>query len=293
MNESNPPDLVIRPPAPAEVPRAIYLFGNQPPRPQARMLAAVRRQPVERFVAAAAWWPEGNAGCFQLASLAGTFRKDACVRLIEQTGEQARLAGMKTLQYGDLLASDSEWMTLLLGLGFKSLRSERFFEMAVEQSWARTMAAYEKHKTRIPPDWKTESIRRHGPETVMDLIAGYRLMPPAEVAACWRADLTLGFDPDMSSILFERDRPIGVLLARRKQDSLYVDIRVVAVKNQLLRALGNVLLFRHMAVQRQTNADIRLLKFRGGAAEHRETANLAMRMQGRELPPRHVLAKSL
>ena len=38
---------------------------------------------------------------------------------------------------------------------------------------------------------------------------------------------------------------------------------------------------------------IRRLQFRGGEMEHRETANLALRMAGKEMPPRHVFARDV
>ena len=155
------------------------------------------------------------------------------------------------------------------------------------------MESYEKHQARIPAAWRTEPIRVHAPETIFDLILPFRLMPPDELRDYWRPDTAAGFDLDLSSILFDGGHPFGTLLARRAPDSLYIDIRVVTHENQLLRALGNVLLFRHMALQREQNQGIQWLKFRGGATEHPETANLAQRMEGREMPPRHVYSRTL
>jgi hypothetical protein len=81
---------------------------------------------------------------------------------------------------------------------------------------------------------------------------------------------------------------------RRKLDVLYVDVRVVQTGNRLLNSLGNVALLRHTAVMYgSVRRDINYLQFRGGETEHRETANLAMRMGGNELAPRHTFARSL
>ncbi len=118
-------------------------------------------------------------------------------------------------------------------------------------------------------------------------------MPPAELRDYWRPDAPFGFELDVSSILFDGSQPIGTLLARKVQDLLVIDIRVVNLDQQLLRALGNVLLFRHMALQRDAHQNIRFMRFRAGATEHRETANVARRMGGREMPPRHVFSKLL
>ena len=293
MNASSLSDLNIRPPTGAEVARATYLFRGARLRSQAQFLVAVRCRPVERFVAAVAWWCVGKIACFQLASQPGIARAETCALLMNAVIECACTAGMQTIQYGESLAEGSEWIGFLRDHGFALLRSERFFAIAVAPSWKRTMEAYEKYQARIPAAWRTEPIRGHAPETVFDLIAPFRLMPPAELRDYWQLDTAAGFDLDFSSILFDGERPFGTLLARRTPDSLYVDIRVVTHENQWLRALGNVLLFRHMALQRDQNQSIQWLKFRGGAAEHPETANLARRMEGREMLPRHVYSRTL
>lgn len=293
MNAPTPPDLDIRPPSGAEAARATYLFRGARLRPQAQFLVAVRSRPVERFVAAASWWCAGKIACFQLACLPGVARAETCAALLNVVVGLARAAGMQTIQYGESLAQESEWIVFLQEHGFTLLRSERFFEIAVAPAWKRTMETYEKYQARIPAAWRTEAIRRHPPETVFNLIEPFRLMPPVELRDYWRPDAAAGFDLDLSSILFDGTHPFGTLLARRTPDSLYVDIRVVTHENQLLRALGNVLLFRHMALQRDQNQRIQQLKFRGGATEHPETANLARRMEGREMPPRHVYSRML
>jgi hypothetical protein len=290
MNEPSPPDPTIRPPTAVEVSRATYLFRGARLRPDAQFLVAVRTRPVERFIAAVTWWSVGKIVCFQLASQPGIARAATCALLVARLAETARAAGMEFLQYGESLAEGSEWINLLRDNGFTLLRSERFFEVAVAESWTRTVESYEKHHARIPATWRTEAIRHHAPEIIFDLVAPFRLMPPAEVRDYWRPD---AFDLDLSSILFDGGLPFGTLLARRAVDSLFIDIRVVTHENQVLRALGNVLLFRHMAVQREQNQRIQWLKFRGGATEHRETANLARRMEGREMPPRHIYSRTL
>jgi hypothetical protein len=83
------------------------------------------------------------------------------------------------------------------------------------------------------------------------------------------------------------------LLTRVVGDTFFVDVRVVNIENRYLRALGNLLLFHHMTERWNAAGPVIRLQFHGGAAEHRETANLALRMGGRELPSRHIYAKTL
>jgi hypothetical protein len=293
MNESDLADLVIREPAVTELERAVYLFRNTRLRSQARILVAERSKPVKRFVGAAAWWSEGNVGRFQLASPPGTIRDDVCSRLTEHVLQRARIAGLASLQYGELLPDKNERIEFLARQGFTLLHSERFFEVQGQQAWTRTVEAFEKYQSRIPSAWRTESIRHHPPETVLELIAPYRLMPPEELRHFWTADSALGFELDLSSTLFDGPRPIGTFLTRRVRNALCIDVRVVQAENRLLRSLGNVCLLYHVAQRRCPNQGIDVLQFRGGATEHLETANLAMRMEGRELPPRHVFSRPL
>lgn len=293
MTAPSQPDLLVRPPAPAEISRALYLFHGSRLPAQARLFVAVKTHPMERFVAAAAWWPLGPIVSFRLAVPgSGATRAEASRLLIEQIAECGRALHLTAVHYADLLAEGNEWIEILKASGFTPLRAERFFEMSAEPSLHRTLEIYEKHRARIPAGWRTESIRNHPPETILDLIAPYRLMPPEELRECWRANSAFGFDLDLSSILFDGAQPLGTMLARRVRDALCIDIRVVRIENQLLRALGNVLLFHHMAARRGANKDLHRLEFRGGEVEHRETANLALRMGGRELPPRQVFARA-
>ncbi len=294
MIHSGSSPFTIREPDREELGRAIYLFRKSPLPAQARIFTVSKNRPVERFVAAVAWWMEGPVSRFKLTTppgLAG--RNDACALLIDRVTDCCRKLGIKPLCYSELLTDDSEWIPVLEEHGFSRLRSERFFEISTVQSWTRTMDMFEKYRADIPKSWRTESIRNHAPDVILDLIAPHHLMPVEELRHAWRPDSPQGFHLDYSSILFEDSRPIGVLLLRQVLDAFCVDVRVVQSENRLLRSLGNVMLFHHVALRHGRSGPMSRLQFRGGEIEHRETANLALRMGGRELPPRHVFAKTL
>jgi hypothetical protein len=288
-------DLIVREPSPPEVGRALYLFHAVPLPRQARLFVAVKARPLERFVAAAAWWPMGDKLGFRLAVQPGsTARLAACSQLVRQIAACGRALGMGSMRYADLLSDHSEWVPLLKENGFVVLHSERFFEVSARESWARTVEIAERMRDKFPPAWHTESIRQHPPETILDFIDPYHLMPVDEVRDRWRDDCPYGFELDLSAILFDGARPLGAFLMRRKLDVMCVDVRVVQTGNRLLNSLGNVALLRHTAVTYgSARRDINWLQFRGGEMEHRETANLALRMGGHELPPRHIFARSL
>ncbi|MGA2747199.1 MAG: hypothetical protein ABSG59_00375 [Verrucomicrobiota bacterium] len=286
-------------PAPAEVERVLHLFGNVRLCPEARLLAAARSRPIQRFIAAAAWWPMGKAALFQIACLPGVDRTTVAGLLIERLGECARLARLETLQYAHLLPDGNDWFGILRKHLFKCLRSERSFEVAYQDAWTRIMQLHQKHGDRIPASWQARPIRDLPPETALEVIGSHRLLAPGEVRAFWRKNAPGGFTLDLSCVLFDGDRPFGAFLARRMGDVYYVDVQVVQEKNPILRSLGDLfmmyrMLILHSAAQRAgADVPIRWLRFRSGEIEHRQTANLALRMGGRELPPCHVMAKSL
>ena len=293
MSKAGTPDLAIREPAPEEVERVPHLFRNVPLPPETRLLAVARCRPIERFIAAAAWWPEGRVGRFQLACQPGVDRSVAAGSLIDSLAECARRAGMGTIQYANLLTDDDEWLAILRSHGFECLHSERSFEVSYRDAWTRVMQLHQKHRAQIPAGWRTDSIREHPPETALELIAPHRLMPPAEVRSYWRADSQFGFDLDLSCLLFDGVRPFGAFLARRMGEGLCIDVQVVRETNPRLRSLGGLFMLFHDAQRVGADGPIRWIWFRSGQTEHRQTANLALRMGGRELPRCHLMSKVL
>lgn len=288
-------DLFVREPSPTEIGRVLHLFRAAPLLRQARVFVAVKTRPLERFVAASAWWPMGDTLVFRLVLQPGSAdRLSASSQLIRQVAASGRALGIRNMRYADLLLDSSELVPSLKENGLGVLHSERFFETSARESWARTMEIAERLRDKFPRTWRTDSIRHHRPETILDFIEPYHLMPADEVRDRWREDCPYGFELDLSAILFDGGRPIGAFLMRRKLDMLCMDVRVVRTANRLLDSLGNVALLRHTCVTLgPVPSDLNRLQFRGGEMEHRETANLALRMGGKELPPRHLFARSL
>lgn len=293
MSEAPPADLRLRAPRPEEAERLGYLFRTVPVPAGAQVLAAVKSRPLERFVAAAAWWPEGHVGRFQLVCQPGVVRAAVAGLLVAGVAEGARRAGMGSLQYATLLTDDDLWLGLLRGHGFECVHSERSFELAYREAWRRVTQLYQRHRSQIPGSWRTEAIRGQPPEAVLELMAPHRLMPLPEVRAYWTAHSQPGFDLELSCILWDGPRPWGVFLVRRLGDGLYIDVQVVRESNPRLRSLGDLLLLYHAAQRVAADGPLRWIWFRSGQAEHRQTANLAFRMGGRELARSHLLAKAL
>jgi hypothetical protein len=299
MSDTGPPDLTVRAPAPAELERVLHLFRNMPVRPTSQLLGAVRSRPIERFVAAAAWWPVGTTGMFQLACEPGVDRTVVAGQLIDKLAECARLAGMQTIQCANLLTDDNAWLGVLRTQGFECCRSERSFEIAYEDAWRRVMELHQKHGSRIPGNWRAEPIRDLSPETALEVIQSHRLMPPDEIRAYWKRNTPHGFTLDLSCILFDGQRAFGAFLARRMGEVYYVDVQVVRETNPRLRSLGDLYMMYRMfrlhdeAQRAGRDVPIRWLRFRCGETEHVQTANLAFRMGGRELSPQRVMAKAL
>ncbi|MGC3958070.1 MAG: hypothetical protein QM813_09070 [Verrucomicrobiota bacterium] len=290
--EPNTNVMIIRGPKPEEQQRVLHLFRNCTLSPQTQFLLAVKERPVERFVGGIAGWTEGSFARFHLACLPGVAPESIAKQLIDHATETASAAGISKLLYAELLADTNPRSALLQANRFEVMRSERFFQIATEDAMARVRELLHKHADRIPAQWHTAPIRQHPPEVVLELIAPFRLLSPDEVRSQWAAGAFGGLDPDLSVILFDGTKPIGTVLTRRKGDRLYYDVRVVQHENPRLRALANLYIFKANVELYDPANPVRWLEFRGGETEHRETANLAFRMGGTELPPRHVWARA-
>jgi len=292
-NAVGPRNLLVREPRPGEFARVAYLFGKACLRNGARFIVAERTHPVARFVGAASWWVEGGYGRFQLGCPPGSTQAEAALVLVEQVLAAARERGVESVQYAELLPDGHAWLEVLQAQGFERLRSERSFILAYRDGWTRVMRLYEKHQAQVPLNWRSDPIRKHSPEVILDLIAPHRLLPPDEVRYYWRDDTPGGFDLDMSCILFDQARPFGAFLARRPADVLYVDVQVVEEPNRRLRSLADLCLMYQVIQPMPPDGPVRWVQFRSGEVEHGQTANFALRTRGRELPPRHVLARQL
>ena len=284
---------ILRQPSADELSRVAYLFRNVRLRAGSRFIVAEKTHPMARFVAAAAWWMEGATGRFQLACQPGLPGTEALSSLIQNVLKAAREAGLEAVHFADLLPEAHPWLEILQTQGFTHVRTERSFETASRNTWMRIKGLYDRHQGAIPAGWRTDPIQLHGPEVILDLIAPHRLLPPDEVRQYWQAAAAAGFDPEMSCILFDQDRPFGAFLARRPADVLYVDVQVVKEPNPRLRSLADLCLVYHVVRRVGPDGPIRLIRFRCGETEHRQTANLAMRMGGHEMPRTHVLGKPL
>lgn len=285
--------MVIRGPKPEERQRVLHLFRRVALPAHAQFLLAVKERPVERLVGGIAGWTEGPFGRCRLACLPGVAPETIAGPLIAHAADTARAAGLSQLLYAESLPESDPQSTLLRANQFAVLRSERFFEVAALDAIARVGELLQKYADRIPAAWRIEPIRRHRPEAVLDLIAPFRLLSPEEIQTWWDSGAMGGLDPEFSVILFEASKPIGTVLTRRKGDRLCYDVRVVQHENPRLRALANLCLFKANTERYDPANPVRWLEFRGGEAEHRETASLAFRMGGTELPPRHVWARTL
>lgn len=286
--------VLVRAPLASEAARVRHLFRDISLPLQSQFLVVVKLQPVERFVAGLAGWTEGTAARFHLVFQPGIDPNQYAPHLIEAAASTARAAGLSHLVYGDLVTDDDPRAALLRANGFTVLRSERFFRVDAVVGEKRALDLTQKFAPIIPQNWRTDSIRNHSPETILELLEPHRLMMPEEIRRHWRAEAVHGFEPDMSSILFEDQKPFGTLLVRRVGEVLSFDVRVVNHPNRLLRGIANLLLLRHCAQHYDRERfPLRWLVFRGGEVEHRETANIAFRTGGEEIAPRRVFARPL
>jgi hypothetical protein len=271
-----------------ELPRARYLFASTFDRPPANAsyLLALRARPIERIVATAAWWHEGQTIKFLLAHQPGYAMTDA---VSVQVPELLALPELDALPigYGRMLDPDEQPAPWFEQHGFSPGMSERVMEVPGVPVYERVGAMYARFHCKIPSTWRTEPICLHSPEIVWPLVEPYRLTKFETLALNWLATDSTGYDKEHSNLLFDGDELLGALLVRTDPHCLAVDIRVVRSIATRMRSLANLALFAH--IQRVVGpTEWRVLAFRGDDAEHRETANLGLRMGGREVGRRHA-----
>jgi hypothetical protein len=286
-------DLVVREPRPEELGRVAYLFQETRIHAGARVFVAERTAPVARFLGAAAWWIEGDLVQFQLGCLPGVAQAQVAAVLVQRVLTIAHESGRGLVQYAELLPQGHVWLAVLEAEDFERIRSERSFEIPYEDAWSRVVRLHERHRQQVPTDWRTSSIRNHPPELILGLIAPHRLLRPEEVRHFWQETTRGGFDLEVSNILFAGERPFGAFLARRLSAILYIDVQVVVEPSPRLRSLADLCQLNHAARVIAPGGPVRWIQLRSGETEHRQTANLARRMGGRELPSRHVLGRRL
>jgi hypothetical protein len=278
---------IVRPALPHEIGRALRIFEADTVPASARLLVLVKSTPVERILGALAWWREDEFVKFALARLPGVVVERVAGPLLDALdGEIASAGNFAEAMYFAPLAETDEWTELLARRGFAPTRMERVFEVPFATTCARGAGMIRKFEKLFPPTWRTEAIRNCAPEIAWPLVAPHRLLTAEALRTGWSA----GFHQLYSSILFDGTVPIGVFLVRVSGDRIAVDVRVVNLRNSRLRALGNLALLAH--IERQANwQSLRVAVFRGDAKEHVETANMAIRMGGREVSRRHIFSK--
>ncbi len=282
--------MIIRTAREKEEFRARFLFSSAPKKPPATasFLVAIKREPIERIVAALAWWEEGGTLKFQIAHPPGIPALEAAGALVPWMEGLPELAD-REISHGRLLEEEDELSLWLVGRGYEAGHTERVFEAPSVATYDRTAALLARYAQDFPRTWRSDPIRDHSPDKIWPLLAPYQLIDLESLRRDWAAPGDHGFDPDLSNILFDGDVPLGVLLVRANQVCMAVEIRAVTPVRARLRSLANIALLGHVSrVATPTTSSIRTLAFRAREQDHKETANLALRMGGHEVAVRHI-----
>ena len=266
----------------------LFSAAPEPPPTNANFILALKLHPIERIVAVLAWWREDAVVKFQIARKPGLLANDAAATLVPAM-EAMPGFGAENLKYAQLLAENQEVAPWLARRGYQPQHTEHIFELPLSTAFDRVGALLARYSTEMPGSWTTEPIRLHSPEVVWPLIAPFRLIRFESLQSLWSAPGERGFHPELSNILFDAGTPLGVLLVRTDHDHLVIDIRVVKPMALQLRSLANLAFFGHWRLVTPTTW--RVIRFRGDEVEHRETANLARRMGGRQVAVRHIYTR--
>jgi hypothetical protein len=209
---------------------------------------------------------------------------DACIA-------EAEAREYPRLRYDAAVASDQLLCAMLEARGFRCVHRVRRFQVDVSEGRARIQRMHERAAQRIPAQWRCVPLGWHRPEEIQPLVERFALMDATEFWRHWHSPGDR-FDPRTSVLLFDGEELIGAMLVRRVPGAFLVEVRAVAMENPRLRALANLALLHASSKDTRNSEDPRICIFRAGELEHRETANLALRMGGREMPAQCAMERT-
>lgn len=285
---------------PDELPRIQSILAGSPVPGNAQFIVSVKEQPVERILAAVAWWLEaGDADAppgaiFSLHAAGAVDLGDEDLQaLLAAVEDAARKEGAHRLLARFSVPEKHPLFQKLTSLGYASVKFDRHFIVPGEIVKSRSIRIYRRVAPRIPEGWKVESIKGHCAEAVFALVAQHGLMPQHEFMNYWDASNRERFEDEYSCVAFEGDTMIGAfLLTRRGEAELHIHVEAVATEKMAVSHLVAAAL-RNFSFSHCVEGFPKVFSWRADSDRHQQTANSALRQGGEERPPQHFLSKSL
>ena len=222
--------MKIRPVYPDELTRAKSLLNGHPVPPGAGFLVGVKEQPVERLVAAIPWWkvplPDSKEKALRYyLQSGGGMELETLQAIQDKLADLAREHGLGKILTDFSLPSEHPLYTQLIEMGYEVSQTDRYFTFPGESGKSRSIRIYERVKSKIPLEWKAESIRGHDPEKLYALVAAHQLMSPQQFQNYWNTANRERFEEDYSFVLTEGEELLGLfLLTQRGQDELHIHV---------------------------------------------------------------------
>lgn len=276
--------MSVRRAGPGEILRARSLHGSGVIPEEAEWWVDEGLHPRPRFLASAVVWAGGTR--FLLAVLPGVERQ-AAAALLNRVIEESPPAGV--LRFDSLLDPADPFHGMLLQRGFEPVHRVDDFELPVERLRPRLEAVFRRARRRMPQEWQRVPLPARSSAEVRALVVDrFRLMSPLDFEHKARGG---HFDVRSSVLLCSRGRLIGALLIVRGSDALQIAAIAVNLPPGRLRSMANLALLHGSLESRAAEEHLSCYRFQAGQHVHRQTANTALRLGGRQVASRFSLER--
>ncbi|MDA0767850.1 MAG: hypothetical protein O3A92_13620 [Verrucomicrobia bacterium] len=177
--------------------------------------------------------------------------------------------------------------------GFTIARTDRHFSIPGEIIKERSIHLYQRFQEKIPKTWRLATLRGQNPEALFRFVVQHGLISPYAFQNYWKTGQHEHFEDAYSKVLFDGETIIGAfLVSQRGKEELHIHVEASASEYQSQSGLISATL-RHASFSQCAEGFPKIFTCRADSRKHQQTANTALRQGGTELPPRHLLEKTV
>lgn len=241
--------------------------------PQVRVIAA---QEPERLTGISAWEMFDKAARLHLRvrrnwmdSIASRDLLTASIQRMRDTGVAYCFAP---------LPKDSPYEAMIEKEGFKIRSTSESWLVRIEDMQDRvTRIADALRRRSKAPKYVARNLKPEDWDQIKKLVAGRGLYPEQMLQSAQERE---SCSPDVSIVIAEGERIVGVTLTRIKEKVASVEARAVLMEADEHSQIINALMFERF-VEKALQVELEFLVFSGDSVHHKETLNMARRFGGR------------
>lgn len=212
--------------------------------------------------------------------------------MLQRMLQAASSAGVRRLARMQMIWEDSAERALLEAQGFGITHEVRWHEGRLPDMARHVERGYEalRRRGRLP----ALEIQDLGPSNyagTRDLVISQRLVPEFEFPHKWDSNTAGGYHRGLSFVLGDGEHVRAAFLATVNAEGVVeIEVRIVDPSDHHVAFGGNAMLL-HEACQRAARLGFDVGRFRSHAVDHKETANLAARVDARFLGRQYLVVR--